>query len=231
MSNRFAVSLLALSLVVGCSSRVMADEPFKLGVEQRNVIQPDPPAVPPSYPSYPVYTPPSEAKVDAIPKHPKKKLDAGIDQNVAPPASTRPPLQATIAQPGVLPGEFLGVWRVIGTRQGIDALPQYQAGIQNIFSASTSNTWNIGGSPQGGYSLSNDMGVSTQLAVDKVQGTTAFLRYQHKINNTVAQEAIVMQLAPGGATFQGLERISIVKPGEAQPRCKVTYQLNGQRQR
>lgn len=228
MSNRFALSLVALSLLFSSYSTASADEPFKLGVEQRATIHNDPPpGPPPSYPSYPVFTPPPEPKTDTVPKHPKKKIEGGVHE--APPV--QPPLQATIAQPGVLPGEFLGVWRVMGTRSSVEALPQYQAGINNIFSGSTANTWTISGNPQQGYSLSADTGASTQLAVDKVQGTTAFLRYQHKINNTVAQEAVVMQLGPGGATFQGLERISIVKPGEPQPRCKVTYQLNGQRQR
>ncbi len=46
----------------------------------------------------------------------------------------------------------------------------------------------------------------------------------------MAQEAVVLELQNGGMSFQGLERISIVKEGEPQPRAKVTYQLYGQRQ-
>ncbi|MGH9554162.1 MAG: hypothetical protein ACRD3W_32590, partial [Terriglobales bacterium] len=64
-----------------------------------------------------------------------------------------------------------------------------------------------------------------------VEGGTAFIRYQHPISKTMAQEAIVMSLVPGGIQFNGLERISIVKEGMAQPRAKVTYQLMGSRQR
>ncbi|HMP51824.1 MAG TPA: hypothetical protein PKD05_09740, partial [Candidatus Melainabacteria bacterium] len=68
------------------------------------------------------------------------------------------------------------------------------------------------------------------LFVNKVQGNTAFIRYGHPIKNTMAQEAIVMELSPDGKRFKGLERITIVKQGEP-PRAKVTYQLVGQRRR
>lgn len=225
MWNRCVLTLLTLSMLVGVTSQAHADEPFKLGVEQRTTIQPEPPpGPPPSYPK-PSYIPAEPTSAAMPPVRTPKKIEGGVNER------PQPPLQATIAAPGVLPVDFLGVWRVMGSRSAVEALPQYQSGINNIFSATTANTWTISGNPQQGYSLSADTGASTQLVVDKVQGTTALLRYQHKINNTVAQEAVVMQLGPGGATFQGLERISIVKPGEPQPRCKVTYQLNGQRQR
>jgi hypothetical protein len=71
--------------------------------------------------------------------------------------------------------------------------------------------------------------MSTPIFVDKVQGGTAFIRYQHPIKNTMAQEAIVLSLDQNGAVFNGLERISINKEG--QTRAKVTYQLNGSRMR
>ena len=76
--------------------------------------------------------------------------------------------------------------------------------------------------------LNNDQGVSTSLLVQST-GDTAILRYQHPIKNTVAQEAVVMQLLPGGASFNGIERISIVKQGEG-VRAKVEYNLLGRRQ-
>jgi len=73
--------------------------------------------------------------------------------------------------------------------------------------------------------------VSTTLTIYKVMNNQAFIRYQHPIGKTMAQEAIVMELQNGGASFQGLERISIIKDGQQPPRAKVTYQLYGQRQR
>ena len=241
MSYRIGLSLLGSWLFVSSfvSAPARADEPFKLGVEQRTVIQNQaPPASYPSYPaypSYPTYAPPAQPRQDKKPPKPPKRLEATAAQSQMPvqppPQQQRPPMTAAIAAPGVLPGEFLGVWQVLGSRSSIEAQPQFQEGVQNIFQATTSDTWTIQGNPQQGYSLASSTGVSTQLSVDRVQGSTAFIRYQHPIKNTVAQEAIVMQLGPGGASFQGLERISILKQGEPQPRCKVTYQLSGRRQR
>jgi hypothetical protein len=46
----------------------------------------------------------------------------------------------------------------------------------------------------------------------------------------MAKEAIVMELQNGGASFSGLERITIVKPETKEERATVTYQLVGQRQ-
>ncbi|HMY55331.1 MAG TPA: hypothetical protein PK671_20380, partial [Candidatus Obscuribacter sp.] len=80
------------------------------------------------------------------------------------------------------------------------------------------------------YTLKTDQGVTTSLNIYKVAGNQAFIRYQHPISKTMAQEAVVLELQNGGMSFQGLERISIVKEGEPQPRAKVTYQLYGQRQ-
>ncbi len=129
---------------------------------------------------------------------------------------------------GYLPPQFLGVWQVNGSRNAIEAQPQFQAGVSNIFSATTSNTWRIQGNKSKGYILSTDTGVQTQLTVES-RDDTAILRYQHPINKTIAQEALVMKLLPGGAQFDGLESISIVKPNEP-PRAKVTYKLIGRRQ-
>lgn len=125
-----------------------------------------------------------------------------------------------------LPPAFLGSWQVHGQRTAVDALPEFQAAAQQAFSISNDQIWNISGQ-QGSYILGSNTGISTALVVDKVQGNTAFVRYQHPVGNTMAQEAIVMSLRPGGAQFDGLERISIVKQGLPQPRAKVTYQLTG----
>jgi hypothetical protein len=200
-------------------------EPFKLGVEQKYQMEN------PGYADYPSYPAPQMVgqpmRPNAAPIAPKQNLRANINQNVAPPPVMRPqtPTKA------VLPVNFLGVWQVIGQRQKVEAIPEFQAGANQAFAPNTSNTWQIEGNPNNGYSIVSDTGVRTQLTVDKVQGNTAWIRYQHQIGNTMAQEAIVMMLGGGGAQFSGLERISIVKPNEGKVRAKVTYQLMGQRRR
>jgi len=138
------------------------------------------------------------------------------------------PLQAHVQV--TLPPQFLGVWNVQGTRTKVEAQPEFQQGAEQAFSTSNQQIWTIQGG-QGGYTLGSNTGIQTPVYVDKVQGTTAFIRYQHPIKNTMAQEAIVMSLTAGGAQFNGLERISIVKEGVPEPRAKVTYQLVGSRQR
>jgi hypothetical protein len=147
---------------------------------------------------------------------------------------SRPPLQAQVQKVATLPPGFLGQWQVSGGRTKVEAAdPAFQQQAAGAFQMQTMNTWSISGNP-GAYQISSDTGVSFQLWVDKVANGVAFVRYQHPVKNTVAQEAIVMQLGNGGATFSGLERISIVKnvPGQAPiTRCKVQYQLNGQRMR
>ena len=141
------------------------------------------------------------------------------------------PIQAgTIRTQVVLPPPFLGVWNVKGQRTKIDALPEFQQSAQTAFSPSTSNVWEITGDPNNGYSMGSNTGAKTQLTVDKVQGSQAFIRYAHQVGNTVAQEAIVMQLGPQGQSFTGLERITIVKAPQQPSRAKVTYQLSGSRQ-
>lgn len=219
-------SLLLGSLVFSSFVSVEAQqsEPFKLNAEE-NANRPA--ANYSAYPAYPAYPSYPAAKPQPAVKPPQKKLNASASsQQNSPPKL----LQAGAVMQVALPAEFLGTWQVMGARQKIEALPQYQQGASNIFAQTTTNVWQIQGDPQRGYVLSTDMGSSTQLIVDKVQGNTAFIRYQHPVGNTMAQEAIVMQLGAGNASFTGLERISIVKQGEPAPRAKVTYQLIGRRQ-
>ncbi|MCC6978148.1 MAG: hypothetical protein IT343_07490 [Candidatus Melainabacteria bacterium] len=202
-------------------------KPFQLGAEQKQYNEgtggtydyPTPQAMP---------TPRMNAGIQQQQPPPRKPYNAGVQENQPPPR--RPPMQLQATQQRVvLPASFLGSWRVSGTRVKVEAKPEFQQGAEAAFQVNTMNTWNIGGDPNSGYSMSNDQGVSTQLVVDKVEGNTAFIRYQHPINNTVAGEAIVMSLVPGGVRFNGLERVSISKQGDV--RAKVTYQLVGQRSR
>jgi len=160
------------------------------------------------------------------PARPAKQLNGGASASQKPPQQA--PMQASVSV--TLPPQFLGVWNVQGTRTKVEAQPEFQQGAEQAFSTSNQQIWTIQGG-QGGYTLGSNTGIQTPIYVDKVQGTTAFIRYQHPIKNTMAQEAIVMSLTAGGAQFNGLERISIVKEGVAQPRAKVTYQLVGSRQR
>lgn len=192
-------------------------EPFKLGVEQRQQAEQQ------NYDPYPQYPTPQ-----MMPQ--RAPIQGNVRENQQPPPQPprRPPIQAGIQQRVALPPNFLGAWNVEGQRTKVEALPEFQAGAEAVFQVRTSNVWNIQGNPGSGYSMSNDAGVQTQIVVDKVEGNTAFIRYQHPVKNTVAQEAIVLSLAPGGGQFQGLERISIVKEGQP-PRAKVTYQLVGRR--
>lgn len=224
--------LMLAALAVQVSSAAMA-QPLQGGIEQKQLMQPG--GVGPGDYQYPTFTPPAKPVRAPIP--PKvKPLNATIRENV----QQRPPMQmgiqqrAPIQQPlqaGVvaLPQGFLGSWRVQGQRAKVEAAsPDFQSTAEQAFALNTNNTWTINGQP-GSYSMSNGE-MSTPLWVDKVEGGTAFIRYQHQIKNTMAQEAIVLSLGQGGTQFNGLERISIVKQGEP-PRAKVTYQLNGNRMR
>jgi len=140
------------------------------------------------------------------------------------------PLQGGAQTAVQLPAGFLGAWNVQGRRSRVEAMPEFQAGAEKAFTMTNQQVWTITGNP-GNYSLGSNTGVSTPIYVDKVSGSTAFIRYQHPVGHTMAQEAIVMSLQPGAAQFNGLERVSIVKEGLPQPRAKVTYQLIGSRQR
>lgn len=207
-----------LCMVTGAllSQSTYAAEPFKLGVEEKGYIQ-DPLNGSASYPA-----PHMIQQTPAAGAY-RPPITGGVQQ--------RPPIQAGVQQRVVLPPNFLGVWNVSGQRNKVEAAnPEFQQQAEGAFQNATSNIWEISGNPNSGYQMGSNSGVKTPLVVDKVQGNTAFIRYQHPVGKTTAQEAIVMELGPGGAQFNGLERITIVKPNEP-PRCRVTYQLVGHRQR
>lgn len=213
--------LLIFALLGNSTLTCLAQEPYKLGVQEN---------VPGSInPSYPV---PQMMAVPATPivKKAKKPLSAATSQNNN---HMNANVASEVFSSGIskvaLPPAFLGAWQVHGQRTVVDAQPEFQAAAQQAFSLSNDQIWNISGGP-GGYTLGSNTGISTALIIDKVQGNTAYVRYQHPVGNTMAQEAIVMSLRPGGSQFDGLERISIIKQGLAQPRAKVTYQLVGSRQ-
>jgi len=229
LSCRWILPLFA-GLIFSGVVQAMADEPFKLDAEQRNYI----PGNQPIYPAYPapqmIPTQPlngSARKTNARPALPVVPSKAQSAQKA--PASA--PLSAGVDTFVILPPAFLGVWQVQGQRIKVEALPEFAAGAEQAFALNNNQLWTISGSAGAGYTLGSNTGVTTPLTVDKVQGTTAFIRYQHPVGNTMAQEAIVMTLVQGGAQFNGLERISIVKQGLPTPRVKVTYQLFGRRQR
>lgn len=159
---------------------------------------------------------------------PPRVQKAAVQQTQRPPQQK--PLQAQVQQSVELPKGFMGAWLVQGQRTNMQALPQYQGSMGQFFQTGTRNVWNISGNPRAGYTLTTDQGVSTKLNIHKVAGNTAFILYQHPISKTMAKEAIVMELQNGGASFSGLERITIVKPDINEERAKVTYQLVGQRQ-
>jgi outer membrane biosynthesis protein TonB len=236
MANRPMFAMLAALAMVAMATPSFAD-PFKIGVQQ-NVQN-----ATPGYSEYPApQMIPQAVKQAPIKKAPPKKpLKAQIEQQQQPQRpmqaqiqqeAPQQPMQARASQdappPGVLPPQFMGNWLVLGQRSNIQARPEYQNGIDNIFTSSNSQTWNIVGGP-GGYSMSSTSGVQS-VQVGQCTSSTAFVRYAHPVGNTVAQEAIVMQIAPDGRTFQGMQRITIRKQGEPAPRAQVTYQLMGRRQ-
>jgi hypothetical protein len=206
----------------------LAQEPYKGGV-QENV-----PGQSESY-SYPA---PKMIPVPAQSAPPPRRTPAysgsasqsQFSGSASQSTNTRPPetFSANVTRVA-LPPIFLGAWQVHGERTNVEALPEFQAAANQAFTMSNNQVWNIAGNPNNGYTLGSDTGINTALYVDKVQGNTAFVRYQHPVGKTMAQEAIVMSLAQGGLQFDGLERISIVKEGLPQPRAKVTYRLTGVR--
>ncbi|MBI4533485.1 MAG: hypothetical protein HY711_06010 [Candidatus Melainabacteria bacterium] len=227
----FTIVLVLLSMTVSnICLPIHAAEPFKLGVEEKGYVQSQPVQGYADYPAYPTppMTPQQGRSGSYAPMSGRAATSAPLSGSAA--ATTRPPIQAGITRVA-LPPPFLGVWNVQGQRIKVEAQPEFQAGAERSFAINTQNIWEIIGEPNAGYTMGSSTGIRTQLVVDKVQGNTAFIRYQHPVGNTMAQEAIVMTLVPGGVQFNGLERISIVKPNQAQPRARVTYQLVGQRQR
>ncbi|MDZ4832197.1 MAG: hypothetical protein SGJ27_00195 [Candidatus Melainabacteria bacterium] len=232
-----ATSILVAMVAVGVAQSSASAAPFKLGVEERGYIQ-NPNGGEAAYPMPEMVGQPlqgnavqHQAPKKKQPAPPKKQPFQGQIQQSQPAQPVQRPMMINsgVQQSIQLPPGFMGAWVVQGLRQEIQAQEQFRAAIPTIFQGQTQDVWTISGNPNSGYAFANEAGVRTAIFVDKVQGDTAFIRYQHPIKNTMAQEAIVMQIAPGGAQFKGLERISIVKQGEPSPRAKVTYQLMGRR--
>jgi hypothetical protein len=219
-----ALAAIALT-TAGLCSQVLA-APFQLNAETGHFIE-NPPPMNATYPAPTTVTPTYSGEAATY----GNNSYGGALQGGANQQGQSRPLQAQVQRSVALPPAFMGTWTVSGKCSGMEAQPAFQASLSSIFAASTQNTWTISGNAQQGYQMSNDQGVQTALAIYKVSKNTAMIRYQHPIGKTMAQEAIVMELQNGGATFQGLERISIIKDGQQPPRAKVTYQLFGQRQR
>ncbi len=229
MVSNFKLSL-ALTAIVASSSALSASaDPYQLGVETRGQYQAAPVSggypAPVMTPGVPVYqTPPPTRPLKANTS--TNRMNAGVQQQQP---VQRPPMQASV-QRVALPPAFLGSWLVQGQRTTVKAISaEFQANAEQGFNTSTRNVWNINGSPQGGYTMSNDQGVSTALQVQKMMGPNkAVVAYQHQMGKAMAQEMILMELQNGGASFSGIERITIVKDGVK--RCNVSYALSGQRQ-
>ncbi len=246
--------LAGIAVVIGSSASVsfapcLQAKQFELNAEQKNYTPGDNGV--PDYAPYPTFTPQKPAKKQPPPKkqaplkiqvqqnQPQQQMPQLIRQmpqarpmpNLQRPST--PMFQLDTQKSVVLPASFLGRWAVQGTKTNFQALqPEFADGNQ-YFEQTTQNVWNIVGNPRSGYSFSTDQGVRSQLIVDKVEGNRAFIRYQHQVKNTVAQEAIVLEVAPNGGQFSGMARMTIVKPGQGPntgPRAKVTYQLNGFKQ-
>lgn len=217
---------------------------FELNAEQKDYTPGDNGV--PEYAPYPTFTPQKAPKKDKPPKQKVLKQQIQQMQQQAPPlqrqmpqARPMPVLRQTPmfnlgAQRSVpLPPSFLGRWSVQGNKTNFEALkPEFADGSQ-YFQQQTQDIWIISGNPGQGYSFGNDKGVKSPLIVDKVEGSRAFIRYQHQVKNTVAQEAIVLEATPDGGQFNGMARMTIVKPGQGPntgPRAKVTYQLVGFKQ-
>ncbi len=216
--TRITVSLVGLALVAGLTLNKAAADPLQGGIQEQGYLQ-NPMTGSATYPA-PQMTGPMQGQVSGgMPLN--RQQDMMPRQHV-------PSFHAGTARVA-LPPPFLGAWAVQGQRSQINAKPEFQAAADQAFAGATNNTWQINGTAQSGYSMASNTGIQTQLIVDKVENNTAYMRYQHPIGNTTAQEEIVMTLLPGGMQFRGLERISIVKQG-GPPRATVTYQLYGQRQ-
>lgn len=198
----------------------LAQEPYKLGVQENIQGQPNGGY---SYPAPQMIPTPATLAVPGVKKQKSKPQQAN--------AAKQPETFSASATTSVaLPPAFMGTWQVHGQRTAVEAMPEFQAGAERSFAMSNDQIWNISGDQANGYTLGSNTGINTALFIAKVQGSTAFVRYQHPVGNTMAQEAIVMSLTPGGLQFDGLERVSIVKQGLSQPRARVTYHLTGIRQ-
>lgn len=212
-----------LALVAFAMPQAAPAEPFQLGVETKQTIDNGPPPVE-NYPA-PTMMQPAYQPMPPV----RKPMHASAqDGGSAPP---RQPMKMAITKT-VLPPAFMGRWLVMGQRASVEAInPEFQQNAESKFQVGTRNIWSIEGSPQQGYMMSNDQGVHTTLTIVKVANDTATIFYQHPVfpnSPVMAQEKIIMQLQNGGANFQGLEAIDIVKQG--QKRATVKYQLSGSRQ-
>ncbi|MBS1999155.1 MAG: hypothetical protein JSS86_22670, partial [Cyanobacteria bacterium SZAS LIN-2] len=174
-----AATLLFALVTAGSMASMVNAAPFQLGAEAQGFIE----SAPPQNDSY---ARPQMLNGGAAQYGQNNTYSGNVQQ--------QRPLQAQVQKSVALPPKFLGSWLVQGQRTGIEAQPQYQQGIEGLFAGGTRNTWNIAGSPQQGYQMSNDQGVSTTLTIYKVMNNQAFIRYQHPIGKTMAQEAIVMEL-------------------------------------
>jgi hypothetical protein len=189
-------------------------DPFKLEVQEQGYIQQQQ-----AYPAPQMVNPPMQGGTSLNRQGQQGEMDA------APQSRS----MSGSARQVALPNDFLGAWAVSGQRTKVEAQPEFAAAANQAFAPATNDTWQIRGNAASGYSLSSSTGASMPLIVDKVEGQTAFIRYQHPIGKTMAQEAVVMQLVSGNIQFNGLERISIVKQGMPEPRARVTYKLVGRR--
>ena len=239
LASLFVAASLASPVLAQDSGSNGGSQPFKLGAETNQYLPPDPQG----YTGYPApQMIPQTPKPAHVPKSQPMKLHAEQNQQPTPPPPQRPPMQAQVQAsppPGVMPQQFMGSWSVQGQRRSVQgANAQYQEGYERVFGVNTHNTWTISGRP-GAYSISSDGGMQA-IQLGQITGTTAFFRYEHPVYMrqengemrampTNAQEAVVMQLSPDGHSFQGMVRISVVKPGEPGPRGKVQYQLMGRR--
>ena len=222
--------ILILSLCWGFSAAEISafaqEQPYKLGVQENVQGQPSTYSYPP-----PQMIPVPATTVPPAARLAPKPAPMPIPRYNGQASSNNTPEAFSVGVSKVaLPPPFLGSWQVHGQRTKVDAMPEFQAAAGRSFSLTNDQIWNISGNQASGYTLSSNTGISTALIVDKVEGSTAFVRYQHPVGNTMAQEAIVMRLAASGMQFDGLERISIVKQGLPQPRAQVTYSLAGIRQ-
>lgn len=232
--------LLALSMSTATVWAEDGAQPFKLDASHTEVI----PGQQAQVPSYGV---PTYATPTMVPQPKPKKLKATVEHKEAPPRPQQPlqsqrPMPAMqpmmpVQQPqdNFLPPQFLGRWSVAGMQSGVEVMDWFQQKtgatpekVRANFSPNNQQTWTIQGSPQQGYVMQSDTGATTPLMVQTQSANIAIIKYQHQVYNSVANEAIVMQLGPDGVQFDGLESITIQKPGE-QPRFKVKYKLVGRR--
>src|SRR5262249_27744159 len=92
-----------------------ADEPFKLGVEEKAYLESAPMSGYANYPSSPAPKMVPQQPRPAANPPPRPPMQTGVAAT-----APRPPIQATI-QKVTLPPAFLGVWNVSGQRVKVEA--------------------------------------------------------------------------------------------------------------